>query len=115
MTSVCPQGRLTSPCCLAEAWNMFAKAFFTLCGNGRLTDARTAQTAPYGRYNGHVCESKIQYHPEDITERPWFEHIDASLTDNSQRYCLYVIPNADEQRLVARLQRSLPDTPLTVK
>ncbi|WP_410055577.1 hypothetical protein [Pantoea sp.] len=49
---------------------MFAKAFFTLCGNGRLTDARTAQTAPYGRYNGHVCESKIQYHPEDITERP---------------------------------------------
>ena len=29
---------------------MYAKSFLALDGNGRLTGARTAQTAPYDRY-----------------------------------------------------------------
>lgn len=94
---------------------MFAKSFLALDGNGRLTDARTAQTAHYDRYTCHLCDSKLQYHPEYITERPWFEHIDASLTDNGQPHCPYVNPDAGEQRLVARQQRFLPDaTPRSV-
>lgn len=36
---------------------MFAKSFIALDGNGRLTGARTAQTAPYDRYVCHLCVS----------------------------------------------------------
>lgn len=43
---------------------MFAKSFIALDGNGRLTGARTAQTAPYDRYVCHLCGSALQYHPE---------------------------------------------------
>lgn len=53
---------------------MYAKSFLALDGNGRLTGARTAQTAPYDRYTCHLCGSVLQYHPEYINERPWFEH-----------------------------------------
>ncbi len=34
---------------------MYAKSFLALDGNGRLTGARTAQTAPYDRYTCHLC------------------------------------------------------------
>lgn len=53
---------------------MYAKSFKALDGNGRLTGARTAQTAPYDRYTCHLCGSALQYHPEYQAERPWFEH-----------------------------------------
>ena len=36
---------------------MYAKSFLALDGNGRLTGARTAQTAPYDRYTCHLCGS----------------------------------------------------------
>lgn len=68
------QGRLMPVCCLAVRNNtMYAKSFIALDGNGRLTGARTAQTAPYDRYTCHLCGSVLQYHPEYITERPCFE------------------------------------------
>lgn len=53
---------------------MFAKSFIALDGNGRLTGARTAQTAPYDRYTCHLCGRVLQYQPEYKTKRPWFEH-----------------------------------------
>ena len=49
---------------------MYAKSFMALDGNGRLTGAITAQTAPYDRYSCHLCASALQYHPEYDTERP---------------------------------------------
>ena len=61
---------------------MYAKSFMALDGNGRLTGAITAQTAPYDRYSCHLCASALQYHPEYDTERPWFEHHAAKLSEN---------------------------------
>ncbi len=52
---------------------MYAKSFIDLDGNGRLTGARNAQPS-YDCFNCNLCGSELQYHPEFITERPWFEH-----------------------------------------
>ncbi|MED0287611.1 hypothetical protein RCU91_24010 [Escherichia coli] len=47
---------------------MYAKSFIAFDGNGRLTGARTAQTAPYDRYTCHLCGSALRYHPQyDVT------------------------------------------------
>ncbi|EJC4647947.1 hypothetical protein MY092_005437 [Salmonella enterica] len=86
---------------------MYAKSFIALDGNGRLTAARTAQTAPYDRYTCHLCGSTLQYHPEYQTERPWFEHATSGLTGDGQ-HCPYVNPDTCEIRLVKRLQRWVP-------
>ncbi|MGH4320155.1 putative zinc ribbon protein [Klebsiella pneumoniae] len=83
---------------------MFAKSFIALDGNGRLTGARTAQTAPYDRYTCHMCNSTMQYHPEYNTERPWFEHTETGLTSNGRQHCPYANPDAGEMHLVRRLQ-----------
>ncbi|EJI7658894.1 hypothetical protein R2333_005341, partial [Escherichia coli] len=53
---------------------MYAKSFLALDGNGRLTGARTAHTAPYAHYTCHLCGSALRYHPQYDTELPWFEH-----------------------------------------
>ncbi|SBL72772.1 Protein of uncharacterised function (DUF3279) [Klebsiella oxytoca] len=38
---------------------MYAKSFIALDGNGRLTSARTTQSAPYDRYTYHLCVSSL--------------------------------------------------------
>ncbi|EAA9929155.1 hypothetical protein A2I42_22435 [Salmonella enterica] len=86
---------------------MYAKSFLALDGNGRLTGARTAQTAPYDRYTCYLCGSALQYHPEYQTEHPWFEHATSGLTGDGQ-HCPYVNPDTSEVRLVKRLQRWVP-------
>ncbi|ENN7016537.1 hypothetical protein ACAD17_002913 [Enterobacter ludwigii] len=50
-------------------------------GNGHLSGAHIVQTAPYDRYTCHLCDSKLQYHPEYIIERPWCVHTDNGLTE----------------------------------
>ncbi|EKR4276255.1 hypothetical protein P8F52_001801 [Salmonella enterica] len=87
---------------------MYAKSFIALDGNGRLTAARTAQTAPYDSYTCHLCGSTLQYHPEYQTEHPWFEHTASGLTGDAQ-HCPYVNPDTCEVRLVKRLQRWVPE------
>lgn len=84
---------------------MYAKSFVAVDGNGRLTGARKAQTAPYDHYRCHLCSSSQQYHPEYDTERPWFEHTANSLTENGKHDCPYVQPKATEMRLISRLRR----------
>ncbi len=64
---------------------MYAKSFIAFDGNGRLTGARTVQTAPYDRYTCHLCGSSLRYHPQYDTERPWFEHTDDGLTAHGQQ------------------------------
>ncbi|EHV4551088.1 hypothetical protein K0L99_002407 [Escherichia coli] len=88
---------------------MFAKFFIALDGNGRLTSARTAQSAPYDRYTCHLCGSALQYHAEYNTERPWYEHTRDGLTDNGQHHCPYVKPDTREVRVIRHLKRLLPD------
>ena len=88
---------------------MYAKSFMALDGNGRLTGARTAQTAPYDRYTCHLCDSVLQYRPEYETARPWFGHNDGGLTENGRQHCPYVNPESSETRLINRLQRFVPD------
>lgn len=85
---------------------MYAKSFIALDGNGHLTGARTAQTAPYDRYCCHLCCSALQYHPEYQTERPWFEHRHDMLTENG---CPYVKPEAKESRHIRQLQWYVPE------
>lgn len=88
---------------------MYAKSFIALDGNGRLTGARTAQTAPYDRYTCHLCGSPLQYHPEYQTERPWFEHRHNTLTENGRHHCPYVRPEQKEARRIRMLRRHVPD------
>lgn len=88
---------------------MYAKSFIALNGNGRLTGARTAQTAPYDRYTCHLCGSALQYHPEYDTERPWFEHRHDTQTENGQLYCPYVKPEPKEIRHIRQLQYYVPN------
>lgn len=88
---------------------MYAKSFIALDGNGRLTGARTAQTAPYDHYTCHLCGSALQYHPEYQTERPWFEHRHDTLTENGRQHCPYVNPELKETRLIRQLQSYVPD------
>lgn len=88
---------------------MYAKSFMALDGNGRLTGARTAQTAPYDRYTCHLCNSALEYHPEYQTERPWFEHRPDALTEDGRQHCPYVKPDRKETRLVRQLQCYVPD------
>ncbi|AHE72620.1 hypothetical protein M942_05145 [Enterobacter ludwigii] len=88
---------------------MYAKSFIALDGNGHLTGARTAQTAPYDRYCCHLCGSALQYHPEYQTERPWFEHRHDALMDNGRQHCPYVKPEAKETRHIRQLQWHVPD------
>ncbi|EEZ2573448.1 hypothetical protein DMH53_004541 [Escherichia coli] len=87
---------------------MYAKSFLALDGNGRLTGARTAQTAPYDRYTCHLCGSALRYHPQYDTELPWFEHTDDGLTEHGQQ-CPYVRPERREIQLIKRLQQFVPD------
>lgn len=88
---------------------MYAKSFIALDGNGRLTDARTAQTAPYDRYTCHLCNVHWRYHPEYQTERPCFEHRHDTLTENGRQHCPYVKPDRKEVRLIRQLQCYVPD------
>lgn len=90
---------------------MYAKSFIALDGNGRLMGARTTQHDPYDRYTCHL----LQYHPEYQTERPWFEHQTATLSDNGRQHCPYVKPEARELRLAGRLQRVIPSATPVVR
>ncbi|EAP9800563.1 putative zinc ribbon protein [Escherichia coli] len=95
---------------------MFAKSFIALDGNGRLTGARTAQTAPYDRYVCHLCGSALQYHPEYGTERPWFEHQYETLTENGRQHCPYVNPEEKELKRIRRLRYLVADAqPVTLR
>ncbi|PEH73919.1 putative zinc ribbon protein [Edwardsiella tarda] len=87
---------------------MYAKSFLAFDGNGRLTGARTAQTAPYDRYTCHLCGSALRYHPQYDTERPWFEHTDEGLAEHGHE-CPYVRPERREMLLIKHLQQWVPD------
>lgn len=80
---------------------MYAKSFIALVSNGRLTGARTAQTAPYDRYICHLCGSALRYHPQYDTERPWFEHTGEGLAEHGHE-CPYVRPERREILLIKR-------------
>lgn len=88
---------------------MLTKSFIALDGDGHLTGSRTAQTAPYDRYTCHLCGSALHYHPEYVSERPWFEHSSTGLTEHGRQHCPYVNPEPAELALAHRLQRFLPD------
>ncbi|HAM9626746.1 TPA: DNA polymerase III subunit alpha [Escherichia coli] len=68
---------------------MYTKSYIAFDGSA---GARTAQTTPDDRYTCH-SSSVLQYHPEYITERPWFEHRPDDLTENGRQHCPYVNPD----------------------
>lgn len=84
---------------------MYAKSFLAPDGNGRLTGARTVQTAPCDRYTCHLWGSAPQYD----TERPWFEHRHDTLTENGRQHCPYVKPGVRETCHIRQLQSYVPE------
>lgn len=94
---------------------MYAKSFMVFDGNGRLIGARTAQTVPYDRYRCHLCGSALHYHPEYDTERPWFEHVPATLTENGRQHCPYVKSEQKEAKGIRTLRRFIPDAQSVIR
>lgn len=82
---------------------MYTKSFLACNSAGRLTGARTALRSPGERYTCHHCGSALVLHAE--SERPWFAHTDAALTERDTQGCPYVHPAADEVQLIRQLQR----------
>lgn len=70
------------------------------------TGARTALRSPEERYNCHHCGSVLVLHAE--SERPWFAHTDAALTERGRQDCPYIQPDIDEVLLIRQLQRYVP-------
>ncbi|EPA1861332.1 putative zinc ribbon protein [Klebsiella michiganensis] len=60
-------------------------------------------------YTCHLCGSVLQYHPEYITERPWFEPRHDTLTENGRQHCPYVNPVEKEVRRILKLRRYVAD------
>ncbi|HAU4281888.1 hypothetical protein DN590_25275 [Citrobacter freundii] len=85
---------------------MYAKSFLACNSAGRLTGARTALRSPEERYNCHHCGSVLVLHAE--SERPWFAHTDAALTERGRQDCPYIQPDIDEVLLIRQLQRYVP-------
>ena len=54
--------------------------------------ATTAQIYPYNHYTCYLCGSALVFHPEWITNRPWFEHTREELTESGRHHCPYVRP-----------------------
>lgn len=91
---------------------MNAKCFLAHNSAGRLTGARTALRSPDERYTCHHCGSILVLHAD--TERPWFAHSDAALTERGTQDCPYVHPTADEVLFMRQLQRYVPEAGLVV-
>lgn len=89
---------------------LYAKAFIALDGNLRLTGAATAQISSYDHYTCHLCGSALQYHPELVSNRPWFEHTTEGFMENGRYHCPYVRPEPKESRRIRMLRRYVPDT-----
>jgi hypothetical protein len=94
---------------------MLTKSFIALDGNGRLTGAKTAQTAPYDRYTCHLCGSVLNYYPEYDTHRPWFEHATPTLTENGLRHCPYVLTDETEAVRIGMLRHYVPGAHAVVR
>jgi len=88
---------------------IYAKSFIALDGNQHFTGATTAQIYPYDHYFCHLCGSALVFHPEWISNRPWFEHTWEDLTENVRYYCPYVHLEPKEARRIRMLRRYVPD------
>ncbi|EPJ4165712.1 MULTISPECIES: DUF7828 domain-containing protein [Citrobacter] len=86
---------------------MYAKSFLACNPAGRLTGARTALCSPSDVYTCHHCGSPLVLHAE--TDRPWFAHTTAALTERGRQECPYTHPAVDEVRIIQRLKCYVPD------
>ncbi|WP_353622319.1 putative zinc ribbon protein [Citrobacter sp. Cpo126] len=86
---------------------MYAKCFLARNHAGRLTGARTALRSPSERYTCHHCGSILVLHAD--TERPWFAHTDAALTECGRRSCPCTHPDGDDVLLMRQLRRYVPN------
>ncbi|ECC5186936.1 hypothetical protein YM80_004851 [Salmonella enterica subsp. salamae] len=86
---------------------MYAKSFMARNRAGRLTGARTALRSPSDVYTCCYCGSTLVLHAE--SERPWFAHTDAALTECGRRSCPCTHPDIDDVMLMRQLQRYVPN------
>ncbi|MDU3905272.1 MAG: putative zinc ribbon protein [Citrobacter portucalensis] len=86
---------------------MYTKSFLALNNAGRLAGARTALRSPDEQYTYHYCGSVLVLHAE--SERPWFAHTHAVLTERGRQDCPYIHPDVDEVLMIRQLQRYVPN------
>ena len=76
---------------------MYAKSFIARHAQGHLISALTAQKSSDVEYTCHLCNSSLVFHRKAKRNRPWFEHVDAGLSEHARQNCPYV--NVDESEI----------------
>ena len=78
-------------------------------GTPRLAVTLDNGSIVYADYLSGSGGSALVFHPEWVTNRPWFEHTWEDLTENGRHHCPYVRPEPKEARRVRMLRRYVPD------
>ncbi|PHI29011.1 putative zinc ribbon protein [Budvicia aquatica] len=87
---------------------MYAKSFISRNAHGHLVSALTAQKSSNGEYTCHLCNSALVFHRKTTHSKPWFEHIDAGLSEHGREHCPYVNVAFEEIATVEALRTFVP-------
>lgn len=80
---------------------MYAKSFIALDGNQRLKGSDHCPDLSLQPYTCYLCGSALVFHPEWVSNRPWFEHTREGLTENGRHDGPYVRPGPQEARRIS--------------
>lgn len=87
---------------------MYAKSFIARNAHGHLISALIAQKSPDGEYTCHLCNSSLVFHRKVKRSMPWFEHVDAGLSEHERQHCPYVNVDDSEIATVKALRSFVP-------
>lgn len=87
---------------------MYAKSFIARHAQGHLISALTAQESSDGEYTCHLCNSSLVFHRKAKRSMPWFEHVDAGLSEHARQHCPYVNVAFEEMATVEALRMFVP-------
>ena len=87
---------------------MYAKSFISRNTYGHLISALAAQRDQDSEYRCHLCNSPLVFHRSTAGSRPWFEHIDAGLSEHARQHCPYVNVAFEEIATVEALRVFVP-------
>ncbi len=87
---------------------MYAKSFISRNAHGHLISALTAQESSDSEYTCHLCNSSLVFHRKAKRNRPWFEHVDAGLSEHARQHCPYVNVDDAEVATVEALRIFVP-------
>lgn len=87
---------------------MYAKSFIARNAHGHLISALIAQKSPDGEYTCHLCNSSLVFHRKAKRSMPWFEHVDAGLSEHGREHCPYVNVDEAEIAMITTLRTFVP-------